>query len=90
MKGCSACNWGSVFSVTGGKEKESWEETWCKPGPLLLCVYVRDVLDTLPRITMSLEFAVNSAANPLGLQKRIYSYCETSQEMLLCIGLSSS
>lgn len=55
-----------------------------------LCAYMRHVLDTLPRITMSLEFAVNSAVSPLGLQKRIYSYCETSQEMLLCIGLSLS
>lgn len=44
MRGCSACDWGSVFSVTGGKEKKSQEETWCKPGPLLLCVYMRDVL----------------------------------------------
>lgn len=78
-------NWGSVFSLTAGKEKESQEETWCKPGPWLLCVYMRHVLDTLPRITISLEFAVNSAVRPLGLQKRIYSYCETSQEMLLCI-----
>lgn len=90
MRGYSACNWGSVFSVTTGKEKGSQEETWSKPGPWLLCVWVRHVLDTLPRITMSLLFAVNSALSPLGLQKKIYSYCETSLEMLLCIGLSLS
>lgn len=73
LQGYSPWNWRSVFSVTAGKEKKSQEETWCKPAPWLLCVFKRHIVDTLPRITVSLEFAVNSAASPLGLQKRVYS-----------------
>ena len=81
---------GGMFPTTGRKEKESQKQTWCKPGPLVLCLCEGCSRYIAKQHSVSGVCSKFMAVNPLGLQKRIYSYCEDSQEMLLYIGLSSS
>lgn len=90
--GCrySACHWRSVLPTTGEKEKESQEQTWCKPSLLVLCLCDGCSRYIAEQHSVSGVCSKFMAVKPLGLQKWIYSYCETSQEMLLYMGLSSS
>lgn len=74
-----------MFPAGGGKEKGSHEQTWCKPGLLVLCLYEGCARYISKQHGVSGVCSKFMAVNALGLQKRIYSYCETSQEMLLYI-----
>lgn len=82
--------WRSVFPTTGRKEKESQEQTWCKPVALVLCLCEGCSRYIAKQHSASGVCSKFMAVNPLGLLKRIYSYCKTSQEMHLYIGLNSS
>lgn len=80
----------AASSAADSTASSSQEQTWCKTGPLVLCLHEGCSRYIAKQHSVSGVCSKFMAVNPLGLQKRIYSYCETSQEMPLYIGLSSS